>query len=255
MATQGRRRLKGLSINKMIPNMLTVLALCAGMTAIRFGLQERWELAVAAIIIAGIFDGLDGRIARMLGSSSKFGAELDSLSDVICFGVAPPFLLYLWSMSEAGNRGWVLVILFTVCCGLRLARFNTKLGEPDPPWAYNFFTGMPAPAAAGVVLLPMIMSFWAETDMLRHPALNGAMLFIVSALMVSRVPTYSFKSVRVPHKYVLPVLLFVGLLAALVTSQPWVTLSIIGLIYVFSIPLSLRAYSRLKRQMVPNEPE
>ncbi len=179
-----RRRLKELSINKMLPNVLTVLALCAGLTSMRFGLQERWEAAVWAIIIAGIFDGLDGRIARLLRSSTKFGAELDSLSDVVSFGVAPAILLYLWTMNGAGNVGWVLVLLFAVCCGLRLARFNTMLGEPDPPWAHNFFTGVPAPAGAGLVLLPMIMSFEFGETMLGLKVVNGTVLFIVSGLMV-----------------------------------------------------------------------
>lgn len=248
-----RRRLKELSINKMLPNVLTVLALCAGLTSMRFGLQERWEAAVWAIIIAGIFDGLDGRIARLLRSSTKFGAELDSLSDVVSFGVAPAILLYLWTMNGAGNVGWVLVLLFAVCCGLRLARFNTMLGEPDPPWAHNFFTGVPAPAGAGLVLLPMIMSFEFGETLLGLPVVNGTVLFIVSGLLVSRVPTYSFKTSRVPYKFVLPILLFVGLLAAFATSRPWLTITVIGLAYVLSFPLSVRAYAKLKRQMQEQE--
>ncbi|MDJ0948681.1 MAG: CDP-diacylglycerol--serine O-phosphatidyltransferase [Alphaproteobacteria bacterium] len=255
MAASRRRRLKELSINKLLPNVLTVLALCAGLTAIRFGLQERWEAAVWAVIIAGIFDGLDGRIARLLRSSSKFGAELDSLSDVVSFGVAPAFVLYLWTMNDAGHAGWVLVLLFTVCCGLRLARFNTMLGEPDPPWAHNFFTGVPAPAAAGLVLLPMILSFLFGDTYLRHPIVNGAVLLMVSGLMVSQVPTYSFKTSKVPYRLVLPSLLLVGLLAAFATSRPWVTVSLIGLAYVLSIPLSVRAYRKLKSQMAERDAE
>ncbi|MCH7958471.1 MAG: CDP-alcohol phosphatidyltransferase family protein, partial [Proteobacteria bacterium] len=126
----------------MIPNILTLLALCAGMTAILFGLQDRWEQAVFSLLVAAILDGLDGRVARILKGTSKFGAELDSLSDFICFGVAPAILLYLWTMQDLGRLGWVLVLLFSVCCALRLARFNTNLDEPDlPPWAYNFFSG------------------------------------------------------------------------------------------------------------------
>src|SRR3989338_3210078 len=136
-------RLKGLPFNRMIPNILTLLALCAGMTAIRFGLQEQWEWAGLALIVAAVLDGLDGRIARILKGASKFGAELDSLSDFICFGVAPPMLLYLWSMQDAGRLGWALVMLFTICCGLRLARFNVALEDRDAPvWKSRFFTGV-----------------------------------------------------------------------------------------------------------------
>lgn len=249
MASERRRRLTSLSINKMIPNILTVLALGAGLTAIRFGLQERWQAAVVAIVIAGILDGLDGRIARILGGTSKFGAELDSLSDVISFGVAPAFVLYLWTMNRGGDPAWVLVLLFPVCCSLRLARFNTRLGEPDPPWAYNYFTGIPAPAGAGLVLLPMMLFFISGAAFLRHPVVNGAVLLIVSGLLVSRMPTYSFKSVRVPYKYVLPLLLFVGLIAALITSSPWFTLSALILAYIGTFPFSLKSYRTLKRKM------
>lgn len=249
MATAKRRRLKGLSINKMLPNVLTVLALCAGLTAMRYGLQERWEAAVAFVIAAGVLDGLDGRIARILGSASKFGAEMDSLSDVIAFGVAPAFLVYLWTMHDAGNPGWILALMFTACCALRLARFNTMADAPKPPWAYNFFTGVPAPAGAGLALLPMILYFWSDFSFLRQPVLNAAVLLAVSGLMVSRVPTYSFKSVRVPIKFVLPMLLIVTALAASILSSPWATFSIIGVAYVVSIPLAQRAYVRLKKQM------
>lgn len=254
MATEKRRRLKGLSINKMIPNILTVLALCAGLTAIRYGLDARWQAAVAAIIIAGVLDGLDGRIARILGSSSKFGAELDSLSDVISFGVAPAFLLYLWTMNTAGNVGWIVSLLFTICCGLRLARFNTMLETPPPPnWGSTFFVGVPAPAAAGLVLLPMIVSFQFAESIVRRPEVAGPILVVVAALMVSRVPTYSFKQVRVPYRYVLPILLFVGFLAALVTSRPWFTLLAIGILYIVSIPLSVRAAHRLQKRITERE--
>ncbi|MGB8842113.1 MAG: CDP-alcohol phosphatidyltransferase family protein, partial [Aliidongia sp.] len=135
------RPISGLSINKMIPNILTLLALCAGMTAIRFAISGKFEAAVAAIIIAGVLDALDGRVARLLKASSSFGAELDSLSDFVCFGVAPAILLYIWSMSSIGSIGWVVALLFGVCSALRLARFNTQIGIPDPPsYAYNFFT-------------------------------------------------------------------------------------------------------------------
>ena len=135
-------RIPGLSINKLIPNILTMLALCAGLTSIRFAVHGMWKEAVIATVLAAILDGLDGRVARLLQGTSKFGAELDSLSDFVSFGVAPAMVLYFWVMREAGGFGWALVLLFSVCCALRLARFNTMIGEPDlPPYAYNFFTG------------------------------------------------------------------------------------------------------------------
>ncbi len=245
-----RTRISGLSFNKLIPNILTMLALCAGLTAMRFGLHGRWELAVTSILLAGIFDGLDGRIARLLQGTSQFGAELDSLSDFVSFGVAPSMLLYFWTMQGAGGLGWVLVLLFSVCCALRLARFNTMLGQADlPPWAYNFFTGVPAPAAAGLVLVPMMLSF--ETGgggFFARPSVNAVVLVAVSFLMVSKIPTFSGKRFRVPHAYVLPMLLLVGLLAAVLVTEPWATITVVCLLYAASIPLSVRAFARLKRQ-------
>ena len=243
-------RIHGLSFNKLIPNILTMLALCAGLTSMRFGLHGKWEQAVTSILVAAILDGLDGRIARLLQGTSKFGAELDSLSDFVSFGVAPAMLLYFWTMQNAGGLGWALVLLFSVCCALRLARFNTMLGEPDlPPFAYNFFTGVPAPAAAGLVLLPMMISFhFGGEGLFASPLVNAVALVVVSFLMVSKIPTYSGKRFRVPHAYVLPMLLLVGVLTAFLVTAPWTTISIVGLGYLGCIPLSIRGFSRLKKQ-------
>ncbi len=247
MARIRRRRLKGLPFNRMIPNILTMLALSAGMTAVRFGLQDQWKPAVIAIVVAAILDALDGRIARMLKGTSKFGAELDSLSDFICFGVAPSIMLYLWSMKDAGSFGWVLVLLFSVCCALRLARFNTALEEPDRPiWAYNCFSGVPAPAGAGLVLLPMILSFQAGDAFFREPAVVAAFLIVVSGLLISRIPTYAFKTFRVPYRWVLPTMLFVGLLAASIVGAPWATLTAVIFIYIVGIPFAVRSYRSLR---------
>ncbi len=242
-------RITGRSINRMIPNILTLLALCAGLTSIRFGLHAKWEMAVSAIMLAAVFDGLDGRVARLLQGTSKFGAELDSLSDFVSFGVAPAMLLYFWTMQQAGGLGWALVLLFSVCCALRLARFNTMLGEPDlPPYAYNFFTGVPAPAAAGLVLMPMVVSFEIGNGVFDRPPVVAVFLLGVSFLMVSKVPTFSGKKMRVPHRWVLPLLLLVGLFAAFLVSEPWLTLAGIGLLYFAMIPVSVRAFRRLKEQ-------
>jgi CDP-diacylglycerol---serine O-phosphatidyltransferase len=241
------RPMRGLSFNKMIPNILTLLALCAGMTAIRLGLEEHYREAVVAIIVAGVFDGIDGRIARLLKGTSEFGAELDSLSDFVSFGVAPALLMYLWSVQGLSSLGWVVALLFAVCCALRLARFNTQIGADLPPYAYNFFTGVPAPAGAGLAIIPMLLNFEFGWSGFRSAWFGAVVLAVVAALMVSRVPTFSMKRFHVPREWVLAMLLIIGGLAALATTEPWATLLLVGVIYIGSIPLSVRAYSKLRR--------
>ncbi len=242
-------RIPGLSINRLIPNILTLLALCAGLTSIRFAVHDMWKEAVVATVLAAVLDGLDGRVARLLQGTSKFGAELDSLSDFVSFGVAPAMVLYFWTMKSAGGFGWALVLLFSVCCALRLARFNTMIGEPDlPPYAYNFFTGVPAPAAAGLTLMPMVLTIQFGEGFFDRPAVVALFLLGVSFLMVSRLPTYSFKKVRIPHPWVLPILLVVGVVAAFMVTEPWLTLSAVGCAYIASIPAAARSFRRLKAQ-------
>ncbi len=238
------KRLRSHSIQSLIPNMLTVVGLCFGLTSIRFALQELWELAVACILVAGIIDGLDGRVARILKASTKFGAHLDSLCDFICFGVAPATVLYLWVLYQGGGAGWGVVLLFSVCMALRLARFNVSEGDPDRPvWATRYFVGMPAPAASGITMLPMILCFVFETEILRHPLLVGAETVGVALLMVSRIPMYSGRSVRkVRHEHVLPMLLLVGILIAATLAYPWQAFAILGIGYLGSIPFSIRNY-------------
>jgi CDP-diacylglycerol---serine O-phosphatidyltransferase len=240
------RPITSLSLNRLIPNILTLLALCAGMTAIRLALHEKFESAAIAIIIAGILDGMDGRIARLLKGTSPFGAQLDSLSDFISFGVAPAVVLYLWTMQQFLSVGWVLVLLFGVCCALRLARFNTQLGAELPPYAYNFFTGVPAPMGAFLVMIPLFLSFEFDGTVFRSPYLNGAVLAAVAAAMVSRVPTFSFKRFRLSAEWVLPVFLGIGALAAFLTTEPWGTVLVLLALYLASIPLSIRSYRRLR---------
>ena len=239
--------IRGLSFNKMIPNILTLLALCAGMTAIRFALEEHYRQAVVAIIVAGIFDGIDGRIARLLKGTSEFGAELDSLSDFVSFGVAPALLMYLWSVQSLSSLGWIVALLFAICCGLRLARFNTQIGADLPPYAYNFFTGVPAPAGAGLAIIPMLLNFEFGWSGFRSGWFGAVVLAAVGALMVSRVPTFSMKRFHVPREWVLAMLLVIAGLAALATTEPWATLLLIGVIYVGSIPFSIRAFNKLRR--------
>ncbi|MCC6470856.1 MAG: phosphatidylcholine/phosphatidylserine synthase [Alphaproteobacteria bacterium] len=242
-------RLKGEPINTLIPNILTVLALCSGMTAIRFAMLDRFEWAVICIVLAGIFDGLDGRMARLLGGTSKFGAELDSLSDFAAFGVAPAILVYYWSLRYADGMGWAVCLLYATCCALRLARFNTAIGDTSlPPYAYRYFQGVPAPSGAGLALLPMMIEFEMGFDVMQSRFFMGPWIVLVALLMISRIPTFSLKSIKIPQTYVLPVFIGLAVLTATFASYPWVVLSIIGIWYVLSIPVSVRNYHFLKRE-------
>ena len=202
-------RLKGLTVGKLIPNLITVSAACAGLTAIRFAVESRWDYAVAAIIVAAILDALDGRMARILNTESEFGAQLDSLSDIVSFGVAPSMVVYFWSLQSAGGIGWAVTLFFIVCCGLRLARFNSMLGKL-PPYAYNYFTGVPAPAGAFMSLLPIVIDLAFGIGIVAEPIVAGAWSAIMACLMVSRVPTYSFKRFKVPQPYILPLFVVGG---------------------------------------------
>lgn len=241
-----RRGLRGFSINRLIPNVLTLAALCSGLTGIRFALQGEFRLAVIAIIVAAIFDALDGRVARRLGVASQFGAELDSLSDFLCFGVAPALVLYLASLKDGGSLGWVVTLMFPICSALRLARFNTGLlaDSPPPAWTGSYFTGVPAPAGALLALIPLLVSFEINATWPRHPLVVGAILVGVGGLMVSRLPTFSFKKGRVPRHLVLPLLLGVALVMGVLVSSPWIAMSMLGLAYACLIPFSWLSYRR-----------
>jgi CDP-diacylglycerol--serine O-phosphatidyltransferase len=241
------RRVAPFSVNRMVPNVLTLLALCAGMTAIRFAINGQFQYAVLAIIAAGIFDGLDGRLARLLKATSSFGAELDSLADFISFGVAPAAVLYLWTMAQWQSLGWAIVLFYAVCCALRLARFNTQLAAEPPPWRANFFSGAPAPAGAGLIMIPMFASFEWGDWVARSPYLNAVWISVVALLMVSTIPTVSLKRIRIPHQYVVPTLLGVGIMTAFFTTAPWPTLLFVGAVYIGSIPLTVRASFRMRR--------
>lgn len=244
-----RHRLKARPLLHLVPNMFTILSLCAGLTALRYALDERWQLAVALILVAGVLDGLDGRSARMLNIQTKLGAELDSLADFFNFGVAPALIVYLWTLDSMPGLGWALALLFATCCALRLARFNSELDNPDRPrWSLHFFTGVPAPAAAGLALTPMMLSFAAGAGWPRSWWLNAAMLLFVACMMVSKVPTFSLKRLRIKPDYVLPTLLLVGLVTAFLVTEPWLTLSGLGLVYLASIPFSLAVARRMRQQ-------
>lgn len=242
-------RLRNLPLNALAPNILTTLALCSGLTSIRFALDERWQLAVTAILVAGVFDALDGRVARLLKGATKFGAELDSLSDFLCFGVSPVVLIYLWSLHQLGNFGWLAVLVFAVAMALRLARFNTALDDPNRPlWMANFFTGVPAPAGAAVVMLPIMLSFAVGETAFRSPWLSLLWCCVAAFLSISKLPTFSGKKIKVPREVVLPLLLIVGLVATLLATEPWITLSVVVIIYLCLIPFSWRAYRRAQAE-------
>jgi CDP-diacylglycerol---serine O-phosphatidyltransferase len=241
------RRLKGLSINRLIPNIVTISATCAGLTSIRYAIDENWQYAVTALILAAILDALDGLMARLLKAESEFGAQLDSLSDFVSFGVAPAFVMYFWSLQNAGGLGWAMALFYIICCGLRLARFNSMIGKL-PPYAYNYFTGVPAPAGALLSILPIVLGFNLGTELLSQPLMAGPWMVIMAIFMVSPIPTFSFKRLKVPQRWVVPVLIAVGMLMAGLAGYPWITLSLCALLYFISIPFSIRSFMRLKRE-------
>lgn len=240
-------RLKGLSVHGLIPNAITVSATCAALTGVRFALEERWEFAVGAILLAAILDALDGRMARLLNATSDFGAQMDSLSDFVAFGVSPGMIMYFWALSDLGGLGWVVALFFAVCGGLRLARFNSRI-DSLPSYAYNYFQGVPAPAGAGLGMLPIIF-FLAFPEIGQWPAPVIAAWMVGSGLlMVSELPTYSFKRIKVPRRFLLPSMALVGLAVAGLAGQPWVTLFVVLAIYMATFPLSYRSYQRLREE-------
>lgn len=240
-----KRPLQGYSLPAMLPNIATVLALCTGLSAVRFALLERWEWCVIAILMAGVLDAVDGRLARFLGSTSRFGAELDSFSDFISFGVSPALVMYFFTLHQWGDFGWALVLLFSVCMALRLARFNTKSIEGTAPaWSAAYFTGTPAPAAAALAISPLVLYFEWPLSFIGSPFFSGAVLFAVSLLMVSQIPTFSLKTIHIPHKYVLPLMVLIALSTAALFSKPWLTLSLFALGYVSTFPFSIASYRK-----------
>lgn len=240
-------RLKGLTLTKMIPSMITVAATCAGLTGVRYAMDGRWEFAVGAILVAALFDALDGRMARMLKASSDFGAQLDSLSDFVAFGVAPALIAWFWILDGLGGFGWAAGLFFTVCCGLRLARFNSRI-DSLPPYAYNYFQGVPAPMGAVIGLLPMIVSFVTGPIALINSVTMAVWMIATALLMVSEVPTYSFKKWKLAPRYMLPFMAAVGLVLAGLAGAPWLTLSLACAAYIVSIPLSVRTFGKLKAE-------
>lgn len=241
---------KAFPVTVLFPNMITLVGLCLGLSSIRYAMSGRFELAVALLIFAAIIDGLDGRIARLLNSTSTFGAMLDSLSDFACFGVAPAMVMYFWVLHEVRGLGWAVVLFFAICCALRLARFNTSLfNAHTESWKKNFFTGVPAPAGAMLGILPLVLYFqWG--DMLYIPA--GAVIVydaLIAILMVSRIPTFAAKQLKIRQEMVLFVMMGAGFLIALFIIEPWLTFSTLGVIYLLVIPFSIRSWYKLSRSV------
>jgi CDP-diacylglycerol--serine O-phosphatidyltransferase len=244
-----RRRFRPIPVRMLVPNVITLLAICAGLTAIRLSTEGRMELAVAAIVFAAILDGIDGRVARMIKGQSKFGAELDSLADFVNFGVAPGLILYFWQLHDLNNGGWIAAMVFAISGGLRLARFNATMDDPNKPaFAANYFTGVPAPAGAILVLMPVYLAFLGVP---MPPALLTLFYtLLIGFLMVSRLPVFSGKSVRmrVPPEMVLPVFVSVVFFIALLIGYPWHILSAGSVLYLLSLPLGWRSYRQQQQR-------
>jgi CDP-diacylglycerol--serine O-phosphatidyltransferase len=238
-----RRRFRPIPVRTLVPNVITLLALCAGLTAMRLAAEARFDWALAGVVFAAMLDGIDGRVARLLKGTSQFGAELDSLADFVNFGVAPALILYFWDLHELKSAGWIAAMVFAICAGLRLARFNVMLDAADRPvWTANFFVGVPAPAGAICVLLPVYVQFLGLTA----PTIIVLVYTLVIAfLMVSRLPVFSGKKLgtRVPPDLVLPVFVVVVLLIALLLSYPWEVLTVATILFLGSVPLSWKAYN------------
>lgn len=248
---QRYRRFKAIPIRVLAPNLITLLALCSGVTAIRMATEERYELAVAAIIFAIVLDALDGRVARLLKGTSRFGAELDSLADFVNFGVAPAMVIYLWSLQTLKSFGWIVCLVLAICCAARLARFNVALDDPDTPaWKAAFFTGVPAPAGAGLALLPMYLGFLGLID--GHSVAAAILLYtgFIGFLMVSSIPTFSGKSSgqRIRRDLVLPLMLVTVLFVSLLVSYPWAMLTGLAVIYLAALPLGYWRHQKLAAQ-------
>lgn len=248
---------RGISLRAVAPNVVTALALCFGLTGIRFAISAAgadphpgdWERAIGAIIVAALLDGLDGRIARMLKGESRFGAELDSLSDVIAFGVSPAIIIYLWSLQHFPQFGWICALAYAVCCALRLARFNAAIDvEGQPHKSAGFLTGVPAPAGAGLAFTPLYLWLITENEWFRAPIVVAPWIGLVGLLMISNVATYSWSSVRLRSHIRLEAILLFALLGAALFSDTWITLMAIAVIYAAMIPLSVRSYAKIKRQ-------
>lgn len=244
-------KLKEVPFRKMAPNIVTLMALCAGITTIRFAILGKWTMALVCIALACVFDGLDGRVARKLKASSKFGAELDSLSDFVSFGVAPAILMYQWSLSTLPHWGWIFTLMFAAAMSLRLARFNTMLEDASVPeyWSH-YFVGVPAPMAAALGVMPLLISidFKEFEFILRNPYFCSLIMLLVAYLMVSRIPTLSLKKTKINKDFVLPLMVLFVLFISCLLTKPWLTLGLFTICYILSIPYTVIRFLKDKRQ-------
>ena len=222
----------------LLPNALTILGVCLGLSSIKFALDTNYAMAVVAIGFAAILDTLDGRVARLVRGASKVGKELDSLTDVISFGVAPGFIMYFWTLDTIGKFGWMFVLIYAVCCALRLARFNLTVIEENETWKVNFFEGVPSPAAAGLVLSPLILNLSGLIQFENNALLSSVTILTTSILMVSKIPTYSLKRILIPRHLTVFLLLGIGIYVSLLIFYTFETLFFSGLIYIMLIPIS-----------------
>jgi CDP-diacylglycerol--serine O-phosphatidyltransferase len=251
-----RQRFSGQSFNRMLPNLMTLIGLCIGLSSIRLGMNGKFGDAVIALAVSAVIDGLDGRLARLLKATSRFGAEFDSLADFLCFGIAPALIIYMWSLQNWGAMGFLPPLMYTSAMALRLARFNAALDSaPRAAFAYNFFTGVPAPAGAGLALFPLFLGLEAQQlhlgfveDAVGFPLFTGAVLVAVSLLCVSTLPVWSFKNFKIPTASVLPLLLGVVVFAAILLADPYAAGALLDLAYMIMLPFSLRSYQRLAKQ-------
>lgn len=244
-----KRRFRRIPVRLLVPNVITLLAICAGLTAIRVAIEGRLELALGLIVFAAVLDGVDGRVARMIKGQSRFGAELDSLCDFVNFGVAPALILYFWQLHELGNVGWIAAIVFAISGGLRLARFNATMDDPNKPaFAANYFTGVPAPAGALCVLLPMYLVFIGASKL--PVTVTALYTVLIGFLMVSRLPVFSGKTIggKVAPDMVLPVVVAAVLVIALLVSYPWHLLSAGALLYLLCLPIGWMSYREHERK-------
>jgi CDP-diacylglycerol--serine O-phosphatidyltransferase len=246
-----RPRFRAIPVRTLVPNVITLLALCAGLTAIRLAVEDRLEWALAAIVFAALLDGIDGRVARMLKGTSRFGAELDSLADFVNFGVAPALILYFWGLHELKSAGWIAALTFAICAALRLARFNVMIEDPNrPAWAGNYFVGVPAPAGAITVLLPIYVQFLGVPHFDFVAPVTFLYTLGIAFLMVSRLPVFSGKRVgkRVAPEMVLPVFVLIVLFFALLISYPWEVLTVGTVMYLLTLPLGWLSYRNALRK-------
>jgi CDP-diacylglycerol---serine O-phosphatidyltransferase len=246
--TDGRSA-PGIPLRAIPANAITALALCFGLSGVLFAIKGDWEKALAAVVFAGVLDGMDGRIARLLRANSRFGAELDSLSDVTAFGVAPTLIMFLWSLQHAPKFGWIAALALAVCCALRLARFNARIDADEQPHkSAGFLTGVPAPAGAGLSFVPVYIWLVSGNELFRSWYVTMPWLMFVALLMISNIATFSWGSLRLRSSWRLFALAGVGLLVAALITEPWLTLLGVSTIYVALIPFSVAAYARVKRR-------